>query len=151
MAIYLVQHGLSLPRSEDPEKGLSVPGKENTLRIAEVADHYKILVSKICHSGKKRARETALIFEDALNPEMPLESLDGIQPMDDVKEFGNRLDPNSGRMIVGHLPFMEKLAAYLTSGREEPKVLKFQNSGIVCLDRDDDGWFIKWTLNPEIS
>jgi len=46
---------------------------------------------------------------------------------------------------------MEKLVSYLTTGREEPKVIKFQNSGIVCLDQDESGWFIRWTLNPDIS
>ena len=71
--------------------------------------------------------------------------------MDDVKGLGGRLDPDASHMIVGHLPYMEKLVSYLTSGREAPKVLKFQNSGIVCLDRDESGWFIRWTLNPNIS
>ena len=71
--------------------------------------------------------------------------------MDDVIVLGDRLDPDANHMIVGHLPYMEKLVSYLTSGREAPKVLKFQNSGIVCLDRDESGWFIRWTLNPNIS
>ncbi|WP_022665102.1 phosphohistidine phosphatase SixA [Desulfospira joergensenii] len=151
MSIFLVQHGLSLPKAEDPEKGVSVPGREETLRIARVAENYKIRPTKILHSGKKRAGQTAEIFHEILKPENSVETLAGIMPMDDVKPFGNDLDPGSGHMIVGHLPFMEKLVSYLTADREEPRVLKFQNSGIVCMDQDEKGWFIKWTLNPDIS
>jgi phosphohistidine phosphatase len=54
-------------------------------------------------------------------------------------------------MVVGHLPFMEKLVSYLSAGLVDKRVYKFQNSGIVCLDRENNDWFIKWTLNPDIS
>ncbi len=151
MSIFLVQHGLSLPKTEDPEKGLSDRGREETLKIAGVAAGYGVKISKIFHSGKNRSEQTALIMAETLSPGLDIEFLSGISPMDDVKILGNRLDPGSGHMVVGHLPYMEKLVTYLTSGREEPKVLKFQNSGIVCLDRDESGWFIRWTLNPNIS
>ena len=151
MPIFLVQHGQSLSKAEDPEKGLSAPGREDTRRIAEVAANYQIRVARILHSGKKRARQTAEIFQNLLTPGNPMETLAGIMPMDDVKAFGNGLAPDSGDMFIGHLPFMEKLVSYLTADREEPRVLRFQNSGIVCMDRDEKGWFIKWTLNPKIS
>ncbi len=59
MSIYLVQHGLSLPKDIDPEKGLSEKGAADVNRIAEVAQGYGVQVSRIVHSGKKRARETA--------------------------------------------------------------------------------------------
>lgn len=151
MSVFLVQHGLSLPKTEDPEKGLSDRGREETLKIAEVAAGYGVKISKIFHSGKKRAEQTARIMAENLCPGLGLEQMADISAMDDVKGLANRLDPDSGHMVVGHLPYMEKLVSYLTTGREEPKVLKFQNSGIVCLDQDESGWFIRWTLNPSIS
>ena len=151
MSIFLVQHGLSLPKTEDPEKGLSDKGREETLKIAEVAAGYGVKISQIFHSGKKRAEQTALIMAETLCPGLGLGQMADISPMDDVTGLGNRLDPNSNHMVVGHLPYMEKLVSYLTTGRKEPKVLKFQNSGIVCLDQDESGWFIRWTLNPNIS
>lgn len=151
MSICLVQHGLTLPKTEDPERGLSDRGRGETLKIAEVAAGYGVKISQIFHSGKKRAEETAQIMAETLNPALGVGVLADIAAMDDVTTLGDRLDPDSGHMVVGHLPYMEKLVAYLTTGREEPKVLKFQNSGIVCLDRDESGWFIRWTLNPNIS
>ncbi len=151
MAIFLVQHGISLPKNQDPEKGLSKKGVSDTLKIAEVAKAYKIPVSKIVHSGKKRAEQTAVIFNKTLGLKNPCEQINGINPLDGVTIFGDKIDSLSNVMMVGHLPFMEKLVSYLTAGSQSLKVYKFQNSGIVCLDRENGGWFIKWTLNPHIS
>jgi phosphohistidine phosphatase len=48
---------------------------------------------------------------------------------------------------------MERLTAYLVTGYFEKPVFKFQNSGIVCLDKDSatESWVIKWTLMPHIG
>ncbi|MBW2594173.1 MAG: phosphohistidine phosphatase SixA, partial [Deltaproteobacteria bacterium] len=89
--------------------------------------------------------------QDALHPKSGIAEISGINPMDDVKAFGDTIDPAADLMVVGHLPFMEKLVSYLTAGLEDKRVYKFQNSGIVCLDREENNWFIKWTLNPDIS
>ncbi|MBU1343161.1 MAG: phosphohistidine phosphatase SixA, partial [Proteobacteria bacterium] len=124
---------------------------EDTDKIAQVAKVYKIAVSKIVHSGKKRALQTADIFNEALGIKDPCERIDGINPLDDVKVFGDGIDPLSNIMVVGHLPFMEKLVSYLTAKSEALRVYKFQNSGVVCLEYGQGGWYIKWTLNPNIS
>lgn len=153
MSVYLVQHGKSLPKDQDPEKGLSETGEAETLRIADVAKGYRVTVSGIFHSGKKRAQQTADIFNQALEPEGGVRILDGLAPMDDVAAFAQTLDNDQNIMLVGHLPFMEALTAHLVARRLAPPVFKFQNSGIVCLDRNPEtkDWFIKWTLMPHIG
>ena len=152
MALFLVQHGLSLPKDRDPEKGLSPDGIADTERIAGVAKGYAIHVSGIGHSGKKRAVQTAEIFAKFLEPARGAEKISGINPMDDVGEFAKTANSKDDLMLVGHLPFMEKLTAYLTTGSAEKPVFKFQNSGIVCLYEEPDiGWVIKWTLMPIIK
>lgn len=151
MAIFLVQHGMSLSRDQDPEKGLSEKGKAKTAQIARVARDYEIQVSTIVHSGKKRARQTAEIFKQVFELKQACAQRDTLNPLDDVLAFGDGLDPDSNMMVVGHLPFMERLVSYLTTGSRDLKIYQFQNSGIVCLDRDRETWFIKWTLNPDIS
>ncbi len=152
MAIYLVQHAECLSKDQDPEKGLSELGTANTNRIAEVAAGYKVPVTKILHSGKKRARQTAEIFSSLLVPVEGLAAVEGINPLDDVSRFGDQLDSKSNVMVVGHLPFMERLAAHLITGTPEKPVFKFQNAGIVCLDRhpDSGSWIIKWGIMPNI-
>lgn len=153
MALYLVQHGQSLPKDQDPQKGLSEAGAAETRRIAEVAKGYRVRVAAIVHSGKTRARQTAEIFAQALAPEGGIEARSGLNPLDDVAAFAGTVDPAANHMFVGHLPFMEKLAACLVTGSAEKPVFKFQNSGIVCLDRDPQtqAWVITWTLSPKIG
>lgn len=153
MALYLVQHGRSLPRDVDPEQGLSVEGVSQVERIAGVAKGYGVSVTRILHSGKKRALQTAQIMGRILEPPQGVEAVEGLGPLDPVEVWASRLRPDDGLMLVGHLPFMEKLAAFLVVGRQEPLIFKFQNGGIVCLDRSPDSasWFIKWTLMPNIS
>lgn len=153
MAIYLVQHGISLPKDEDPERGLSAEGIREVKLIAGVAANYKISVQTIIHSGKKRARETAELLGEALHPAGGILSAQGLAPMDDVIAKGAELDVDSDMMLVGHLPFMQKLASFLVTGSTEFTPFKFQNGGIVCLDRDDEGgrWHVKWAFMPNIT
>ena len=156
MALFLVQHGISAPKDKDPERGLTDSGREETNRIARVAKGYNIPVHKIGHSGKKRAEQTAGIFHEILALEIPTKKISGVNPLDDVRIFAATIELEENLMVVGHMPFMERLVSFLTTGSEDCRVYKFQNSGIVCLDmeRGEDNnkdWFIKWTLNPNIS
>ena len=153
MAIYLVQHGLSLPKHEDLENGLSKQGVAETEQIAQVAKGYHVAVDRICHSGKKRAYQTAEILGRALSPPNGLDCAQGLNPLNDVQPWSLRLATQDNLMLVGHLPFMEKLTGYLTTGKADLAPFKFQNSGIVCLDRNEetDRWFIQWTLSPHIG
>ena len=153
MPLYLVQHGQSLPKDVDPDQGLSEKGVAETRRIADVAKNYQINVGQILHSVKTRARKTADLFASALNPAGGVKEVDGLKPMDDVASFAAAINPDTNTMIVGHLPFMERMTSYLITGSIDKPVFKFQNSGIVCLDKDPDSesWVIVWTLMPRIS
>jgi phosphohistidine phosphatase len=55
-------------------------------------------------------------------------------------------------MIVGHLPFLDKLASALLCGNENQKVVSFQYGCIVKLVRNDEtkAWSIKWMVIPDI-
>ena len=153
MALFLVQHGKSLPKDKDSKKGLSDEGIAETKRIGKVAKEYKIRVSGITHSGKTRARQTAEILASILEPKKDIQESGGLNPLDDVTQFAGTVDSTEDRMLVGHLPFMERMTAYLITGSTEKPVFKFQNSGIVCLDKDPDSqsWVIKWTIMPNIG
>ena len=157
MALFLVQHGKNLPKDADPDKGLSEEGISEVTRIANVAKEYGIRAAGIYHSGKARAEQTAQIFASALDFQGEIREISGMKAMDDVTEFskkiGREIDSEKNSMLVGHLPFMEKLTGYLTTGSEEKTVFKFQNGGIVCLDedREENSWAIQWTLMPHIG
>jgi phosphohistidine phosphatase len=153
MALYLVQHGKSLPKDIDPDQGLSEEGIAETEHIAEVAADYNLKVSRIKHSGKTRARRTAEIFALALTPKAGVQEVSGLKPLDDVAAFAAGIDPKENLMLVGHLPFMERMTAYLLTGFIEKPIFKFQNSGIVCLDihSETGSWVMVWTLMPKIG
>jgi phosphohistidine phosphatase len=153
MALYLVQHGKSKPKDEDPERSLSKVGMADTLKMAKIAKEHDIYVSSIRHSGKKRAEQTVEIFAKTLKPQGGTDKMLGLNPLDDVKTIAQRLNSDQNLMLVGHLPFMEKLTSFLIVKDEDITIFKFQNSGIVCLDFDTEGetWYIKWTLMPNVD
>lgn len=153
MTLYLVQHGKNLTKDVDPDKGLSEEGMEEVQRIASTAKHYGIAVETVAHSGKKRALQTAEIFADALGVRERVTAREDIGPLDDVAAFAETIDKSQQLMVVGHLPFLEKLAGYLVAGDPENRVFRFQNGGIVCVDPDAEkgGWCIRWSLMPVIS
>jgi phosphohistidine phosphatase len=131
MALYLIQHGKSLSKDQDPDQGLSAEGIAETERIARQAKGDGVAVSQIRHSVKPRARQTAEIFAGALNPKQGIREVSGIKPLDDVAAYAANIDPAENIMLVGHLPFMERMAAFLITGSLDKPVFKFQNSGIV--------------------
>ncbi len=153
MSLYLVQHGKANKKEIDPEKGLSDDGIRDVRRIADVARGYCIHVSCIKHSGKKRALQTAELFASVIGAENGIKEINCINPKDDVVGFAEDADFEDDLMVVGHLPFMEKLVSYLVTGSIEKSIFKFQNGGIVCLEKntDMDSWLIKWTLMPRID
>jgi phosphohistidine phosphatase len=153
MALYLIQHGKSLPKDQDPDQGLSEEGITETRRMATLAKDHGVVVSQIRHSVKTRARQTAEILAQALNPQKGIQEVSGIQPLDDVTEYAPCINPDQNIMLVGHLPFMERMTSYLTTGSVDEPVFKFQNSGIVCLDKNVEAqsWVILWSLMPKIG
>jgi phosphohistidine phosphatase len=153
MTLMLVQHGKAAPGGADPERGLTQEGRADVERIAGVARGYRVKVRSIQHSGKKRALQTAEIFADRLGPGISVTAVAGMAPNDDVASFAAGLSAADNLMLVGHLPFMEKLSSFLISGSSERPVIRFQNGGIVCLDINEatGTWVVKWALMPDIS
>ena len=55
-------------------------------------------------------------------------------------------------MIVGHMPFIGKLASALIAGDESADIIAFQQGGVVCLERDEDNiWRVKWMIIKELT
>ena len=54
-------------------------------------------------------------------------------------------------MLVGHLPFMGRLASRLIAGSEEGEWLGFRPGSLACLEkRPGGGWTLLWMVNPEL-
>ncbi len=150
MKLYLVQHGEAKPESEDPERSLTERGREEVERVARAAEKLGIQPSRIYHSGKKRAKQTAEIFGDSVKK--PPEASTGLNPNDDVRAWEDRVSEETEElMIIGHLPFLEKLASFLITGKETFRPVFFRYGAIVCLERKEEGWGVRWILTPEMA
>jgi phosphohistidine phosphatase len=150
--IYLVQHGEAEPESVDPARPLSERGRGDVQCVAARAGRLALEVQQIRHSGKTRAEQTAALFADALSPPDGVVSVSGLAPKDDVVPVANALAGESRPvMLVGHLPFLERLISCLVTGDAERPVVRFRNGGVVCLERKDAGWLVAWILTPEMA
>ena len=153
MPVYIVQHGLAMKKEEDSLKRLSKKGIEISEFMADLAKTKNIKVSEIIHSDKARAVETAKIFGRFLNPEKGLKQVDFLSPKDSPETILETIKKSSNLMIVGHLPFLDRLLSLMIINNTEPGLIKFQNAGIICVDKEEknERWIIKWTLMPQVS
>ena len=154
MKVYLMQHGEARAEAEDPQRPLTGRGEDEVRRVSKVAKRLNLRPSKILHSGKLRAEQTAEILVEGLGiSPSPLQSAQGLNPNDDVRPWAERIgSQNEDLMLVGHLPFLAKLASYLLGGREDGNLVRFQNGAIVSLERNEDrGWAVRWILTREMG
>ena len=152
MQVYLVQHGEAKPKDLDPDRSLTDGGREETERVAAVVGRGKLKAHQIWHSGKTRARQTAEVFGETLSPPGGVAAVTGLAPNDDVRPIAEAVERESQPlMLVGHMPFMARLAGLLLTGNPQQAPVKFRNSAVVCLTREDDRWQVAWILTPEMA
>lgn len=146
--LYFAQHGLALNKTENPDRPLSEAGVKHTHTIAKQLLDAGISVSRIFHSGKLRTVQTADIFTTDLSIQ-PATATEHLSPNDDVSLLTQNLTIDNA-LYVGHLPHLEKLVAYLVTGNENDSIIKFQNSAVICLEKSDKHYQLRWYLTPEL-
>ena len=157
---YLVQHGLAVDKQNNPDRPLSIAGEQETLSVAEYLKKLRLPVSAVFHSGKLRAQQTAEIFATTFSVEAS--TLTGLAPNDPVDSLVPRLDIEHA-LYVGHLPQLQKLTDYLLAGSEEADIIHFQNSAVICLEKQvqakaghpsntpAEHYQVAWYLPPTLS
>ena len=151
MELFLVQHGEAKPETEDPERPLTDRGAETVARMATWASRASVEIAQIRHSGKRRAEQTAAILAEQLKPAKGVVAVAGLKPNDDVHAMAATLGAErEPLMLVGHLPFLSRLAGLLVAGDSDAVVVRFRNSGIVCLHSQDERWSVDWAVPPEL-
>lgn len=153
MYLYLVQHGEAKNEIEDPQRPLTEKGIRDLEIISSfIAEHINIHIDIIIHSGKKRAEQTAGIFAKYFNTKCQPKQVTGLNPLDDPAIWVNKLNgAKEDTMIVGHLPFLNKLSDLLLCHYENKDIIEFSKGGVVCIERfDEELWSIRWILTPEI-
>jgi phosphohistidine phosphatase len=152
MIVYLVQHGEAESKSVDPARPLTARGRQDVGQVAARAARLDRRVRQIRHSGKTRAEQTAILLGHALSPPEGVVAVPGLAPLDDVRPVADGLMQESQPvMIVGHMPFMARLAGLLVAGDPECAVVRFCNAGLVCLVCEGGRWSVAWILTPEMA
>lgn len=151
MKIFLVQHGLAKKKADDPVRPLTDEGIRNTKKMADWLGKQVVDVIEIHHSGKRRAAQTAEIFANRLAPANGVKEVSGLNPNDHVQPYTDQLLSVEGAlMVVGHLPFLDRLTGLLVAGDPETSVVSFVNSGVVCLEGQLGNWTVCWTVLPDL-
>lgn len=147
-----MQHGEAKPQEEDPDRSLSIKGSQDVSKVAVFIRDLNIRVAEIRQSGKTRAAQTADLLAAAVSSNAGIIRSAGLSPNDPVEPLVEEIKGlRDDLMVVGHLPYLGKLAAALIAGAESIPVMAFQQGGIVCLESDDgDAWRVRWMVTPEI-
>ncbi len=152
MRLFLVQHAKAASNQADPERPLTEDGRRDIQKVAAFIKPLNVSVDYLWHSGKKRAAQTADALADVVEVRTETTARGGLAPNDDVTVIKNEIEAaQHDIMLVGHLPFLSKLASLLLTGSESASAVAFKNGGIVCLDRcDENQWRLNWMIIPEL-
>ena len=152
MKLYLVRHGEAASKDVDPERGLTDAGRREVESVASFMKKGSVSVSQILHSGKARARQTAEIFATHIADSHEARLADGLMPNDPVEHYAFEARGYKGdTMLVGHLPFMGRLASRLVAGNEDVAPFNFHPGAALCLECCSKGkWSVVWMVNPQL-
>jgi phosphohistidine phosphatase len=155
MDVYLMQHGKAAAEADDPARPLTDDGRAVVTRVAARAQSAGVRIDRCLHSGKLRAEQTAQILAASVGS-TSAEKRDGLAPNDAIGPMAEWLRGRSGDesiAVVGHLPYLDRLASALVAGDESAQVVSFQMGGLVKLvpKADRDGFAIAWVLALEIT
>lgn len=151
MKAYFVQHAAALSEEEDPKRPLSKDGQTQVEATAKFAKKAGVQPGRIWHSGKNRAAQTAEVLAAHLKPPLGVRSSEELGPVDNPREWAGRLvEMDHDVMLVGHLPYMERITSLLLVGDPDRKIIECHNAGIICLDYSEDEWSVQWIVTPEL-
>ena len=154
--VYLIQHAESKSKEEDHGRPLTDRGKKSVENVAGYLARLGISFDIVLHSGKLRAQHTAEILGETLMVDR-VEAHTGLDPLDPVEPIMRWLSERTEMglksvAVVGHLPFLDKLASILVTGSESAGVVAFQYAGVVRLvpKAEGQGYRVRWVLPPEL-
>jgi phosphohistidine phosphatase len=150
--VALVRHANAVSTEEDPARPLSVAGRGQAEKMGGWLRSLGVEIEEIRHSGKARARQTAEIIADHVEVgPAAIREATGLAPNDDVGTVADELEAERrSLMLVGHLPFMARLASRLLTGDPGRLNLRFGEAGVVLLARAGGGWQLVAVLDQEM-
>jgi phosphohistidine phosphatase len=153
MQLILVQHGEAVAEAIDPARPLTERGREDIEQLATFLGAAGVRVARVVHSGKLRAKDSAMILTPAVGADATVVVEKRLSPSDSpvyLCETANTWHEDT--LVVGHQPFMSRLTSRLVLGAEQPVIVDFTPATAVCLARRPvtRAWFLAWVLAPEL-
>lgn len=150
MKLYIIRHGQALDASVDSERPLSPEGRREASNLAAYLRKKLITVSEIWQSEKLRAQQTAAILESEGSMSAVRLTRPGLAPMDNVGPVADEIGlRNEDLCLVGHLPFVSRLASLMLSGDEEQLPVGFGSCCMLPLERKPHGqWLTGAYVDP---
>jgi phosphohistidine phosphatase len=101
-------------------------------------------VDAVLHSAKLRARQTAKVFAARLGLHAgQVREVAGLDPGDDPIPVADTIEGDRRSvMVVGHLPFLARLASTMLVGDPNLLQVRFEDAGVVVITRGGSGWQI---------
>ncbi len=152
MNLCLVRHGDAVSGLIDHRRPLSEYGQSQVETIAQQMKLADLRVGQIVHSSLLRAQQTAEVLGRAIMPNRDVAVMAGLMPDDSPTDLVYEINTwREDTMIVGHLPFMPRLAGLLVTGSERHRVVDFATATAVYLiEMGANRWMIQWALSPQI-
>lgn len=161
MILYLLRHAIAMDQSEwrkaDSDRPLTKEGAKKMKKAARGIRHLNINIDTIVSSPYRRAHDTALIVAKELKLKKELKISRMLTPDGDPKALVRHLirDYRSWQsiLLVGHEPYMSRLASFLTSGNDGMS-LSLEKGGLLRLSADTLTYgrsaTLEWSLPPKI-
>lgn len=152
MTVYLIQHAKALPKEADPQQPLSKEGLKELAETCAFLKNLKLSVDFLWHSEKLRAIQTATEISKVITVKREIVKRPDLAPNDDVRKIADEIAQNSSNiMVVGHLPFLSRLASFLLTGSEDNGIIAFRNCGVAALSKQENFWQIEWLVTPAVA
>jgi len=105
--------------------------------------------SRIWHSGKLRARQTAEAFWRACNPLASMSAQRGLLSGDPPQWIADRLLVEEGELLLaGHMPQLALLLRLLVAGDPAARAPEFPAHSVVAVERRDGAYGELWRIVP---
>jgi phosphohistidine phosphatase len=162
MNLYLLRHGIAAAKDDpafesDSERPLTKKGLKKFRKAARGIERLGVSFDAILSSSLVRARQTADIVAEILGQESIVEEIPALAPDSSPEQLLSELSRLEGKehlMLVGHEPFLGKLAGFLLMRRNDSDVqIPLKKGGICRIEIDTvpptQPGQMHWLLTPK--
>lgn len=149
MRLYFVQHGEAVAKAVDESRPLTDKGAADVGRLASWLGERATRVSRILHSGKLRAEQTAELLAPLLEDGGSVEAKSGLSPNDAPETLLDSLE-DEDVIVAGHMPFVSRAVSVALGLTPDRPIAAFKPGSVAVLERDAEGaWYLMAFIRPE--